>query len=315
MSDKVRNWMQTVSSLLTNSREISQKYYPGIRNKISSELWSELQLSHNDLRSGGFYFKSLHYGPNSWGKGEYVFDDIQNSTALIVFKKLEDKYNALRAPIGPRLRELLVEGDDLIKILEGQEVNTQKYMEARLEKTYVFQRQQDIKKELNFYGGLVLKPIVAAESLPPTSTWPPGKYWKWKVVSVTQPDINDDSNPKKIYHGATVTWNSAGPFIFNKQVLEKSHHIFWVYAPSAKLQNKWDTHLPVSIYCNNHRQMDDTTFMCLGHTNAHDFQPAFAEWTENGWTKEWFGLDASIQESLDDDIDEIFVGKQSYTYK
>ena len=83
----------------------------------------------------------------------------------------------------------------------------------------------------------------------------------------------------KIYHGTT------------KHISKCDDHTFWLYSPGTKLQMKWDTHLPVDAYCNNHVQVNPTTFKCLGHTKTEDFIPAQEEWKKTGWTQDWPGLE------------------------
>ena len=105
----------------------------------------------------------------------------------------------------------------------------------------------------------------------------------------SEPKICVSNLQEKLYHGTTTTWGE---------------NTFWVYSPHLKLQNNWDTHLSVSTYCNHHKQHDENTFQCLGHTNSDDFIYAQKEWEKNGWT----------EEKVDTDSGEIFVGKKSYIY-
>lgn len=120
--------------------------------------------------------------------------------------------------------------------------------------------------------------------------------------------LNNEKPPiimQKLYHG-TINHES-----------KCDDHTFWSYAHTKKLQMKWDTHLPISTYCNNHIPLvinwtSLQSFKCLGHTNSADFISAQKEWKENGWSEEWPGLD-SLKHS--DEPEEIFVGKKSYTYQ
>lgn len=101
--------------------------------------------------------------------------------------------------------------------------------------------------------------------------WPPKS--QAKIVKETT------ITPQKIYHGTI------------KHESKCIDHTFWVYVPSMKILNKWDTHLPVNTYCNNHIQRDKNTFTCLGHTNSADFIAAQKEWKQNKWTEEWSGIE------------------------
>ena len=72
----------------------------------------------------------------------------------------------------------------------------------------------------------------------------------------------------KIYHGCN---KSQSPFA-------EHEHTFWVYPPTVKLENKWDTHLPPHQYCNNHKDYGYSKynsslkeFVCLGHTCSEEF--------------------------------------------
>jgi len=143
-----------------------------------------------------------------------------------------------------------------------------------------------------------------AENNDKTSQLPPRDGWNVVNCGIapfpTITFLNNEKSPiimQIAYHGNTTSWGE---------------HTFWVYSPYRKLQNKWDTHLPVSTYCNNHTQCDDNTFTCLGHTNPVDFISAQKEWKENGWSQDWQGLDALKHA---DEPEEIFVGKKSYTYQ
>jgi len=114
-------------------------------------------------------------------------------------------------------------------------------------------------------------------SLPPTIGWNVVNNGIAPLPTITFLDNDVEKSPttsQKIYHG---TINHASLCV---------DHTFWVYSPYLKLQNKWDTHLPVSTYCNNHVQHDNNTFICLGHTNQSDFISAQKEWKKNGWSKE-----------------------------
>jgi hypothetical protein len=113
-------------------------------------------------------------------------------------------------------------------------------------------------------------------------------------AKVCLPNLN-----QKAYHGAS------------NHESKCADHTFWVYSPYLKLQNKWDTHLQVSTYCNNHIQHDANTYKCLGHTNPADFISAQKEWKQNGWTEEWTGLE-NLKEEANDEPKEMFVGKKSY---
>lgn len=77
---------------------------------------------------------------------------------------------------------------------------------------------------------------------------------------------------------------------------------FWVYPPTMKLGNKWDTHLSALEYCNNHRVLDDVDHhwyakenglkqcVCLGHTSIDDFKNAREEWTKENITRPDIGI-------------------------
>lgn len=99
-------------------------------------------------------------------------------------------------------------------------------------------------------------------------------------------NIDKTTTLQKVYHGT------------KKHESKCVDHTFWVYSPSSKLQNKWDTHLPVSTYCNNHTKRDGNTFTCLGHTNQADFISAQKEWKKNGWSEEWSGI---LQKPINND--------------
>ena len=117
-----------------------------------------------------------------------------------------------------------------------------------------------------------------------------------KLLESMVKEANGLKLQQKVYHGTTTTWGD---------------NTFWVYSPYRKLQNKWDTHLPVSTYCNHHTQHDANTFKCLGHTTSADFISAQKEWKENGWNEEWSGVE-NLKEEANDEPEEIFVGKKSY---
>jgi hypothetical protein len=142
-----------------------------------------------------------------------------------------------------------------------------------------------------------------AENKDKTSSEPPKNGWNVVNHGIalfpTITFLNNEKTyikTKKMYHGTATTWGD---------------HTFWVYSPYLKLQNKWDTHLPVSTYCNHHIQHDANTFKCLGHINPVDFISAQKEWNENGWNEEWSGLE-NIKEEANDEPEEMFVGKKSY---
>ena len=129
-----------------------------------------------------------------------------------------------------------------------------------------------------------------------------------KLLNMDKPHPQPHPSPEKVclpklnqkaYHGAS------------NHESKCADHTFWVYSPYQKLQNKWDTHLPVSTYCNNHSQHDANTFKCLGHTNPADFISAQKEWKQNGWTEEWSGLE-NLNKKANDEPEEIFVGKKCY---
>ena len=74
----------------------------------------------------------------------------------------------------------------------------------------------------------------------------------------------------------------------------KNEYSFWVYPQNRNLgSNKWDTHLPVSLYCNNHIEgnydecggvnPDQTLkkYICLGHNSIQDMKVAQDEWKSN----------------------------------
>ena len=114
-------------------------------------------------------------------------------------------------------------------------------------------------------------------SLPPTTGWNVVNNGIAPLPTLTFLDNGVDEKPttsQKLYHGTI------------KHPSTCVDHTFWVCSPSRKLQNKWYTHLPVSIYCNNHVQHDNNTFICLGHTNQADFISAQKEWEKNGWNDE-----------------------------
>ncbi len=114
-------------------------------------------------------------------------------------------------------------------------------------------------------------------SLPPTTGWKVVNNGIAPLPTLTFLHDNIHEKPttsQKLYHG---TINHASTCV---------DHTFWVYSPYLKLQNKWDTHLPVRTYCNNHIQHDKNTFICLGHTNQADLISAQKEWKKNGWNEE-----------------------------
>ena len=77
---------------------------------------------------------------------------------------------------------------------------------------------------------------------------------------------------------------------------------FWVYPPTMKLGNKWDTHLSSLEYCNNHRVLaigDHHWYakenglkqcVCLGHSSIDDFKNAREEWTKENITRPDIGI-------------------------
>jgi len=114
-------------------------------------------------------------------------------------------------------------------------------------------------------------------SLPPTTGWNVVNNGIAPLPTLTFLDNGVDEKPttsQKLYHGTI------------KHPSTCVDHTFWGCSPHFKLQNKWYTHLPVSIYCNNHVQHDNNTFICLGHTNQADFISAQKEWEKNGWNDE-----------------------------
>ena len=85
------------------------------------------------------------------------------------------------------------------------------------------------------------------------------------------------------YHGTK--YCDASPYA------NKNEYSFWVYPQNRSLgRNKWDTHLPVSLYCNNHMEgnYDDCgggnpdpalkKYICLGHDTIQDMKVAQNEW-------------------------------------
>jgi hypothetical protein len=128
-----------------------------------------------------------------------------------------------------------------------------------------------------------------------------------KLLDMDKPQTQPPSPEKvclsklnqKVYHGAS------------NHESKCADHTFWVYSPYLKLQNKWDTHLQVSTYCNHHIQYDANTYKCLGHTNPADFISAQKEWKQNGWTEEWVGVE-TLKEHANDEPEEMFVGKKTY---
>jgi hypothetical protein len=70
-----------------------------------------------------------------------------------------------------------------------------------------------------------------------------------------------------------------------------SNHTFWVYPPTLKLQNKWNTYIEANVYCNNH-QVDGISknnplcrqYTCRGHLSLDHFKEAQQEWQRMGWS-------------------------------
>ena len=88
------------------------------------------------------------------------------------------------------------------------------------------------------------------------------------------------------YHGTK--YCAASPYA------NKNEYSFWVYPENRSLgRNKWDTHLPVSLYCNNHMEgnYDDCgggnpdpvlkKYICLGHDTIQDMKVAQNEWKKH----------------------------------
>lgn len=73
-------------------------------------------------------------------------------------------------------------------------------------------------------------------------------------------------------------------------------HNFWVYPISYELINKWNTHLPAHVYCNNSVSdgcldvkyiIEDVKlyqYKCLGHVSMDDFKQAQIEWVRENMT-------------------------------